>query len=80
MKKKLYIIVIAFLLLSINSSLVISIGGTVSLEAAFYQKPSIIVSDLGFSVLPSIQKLNSFNGILSSSGSPYFNLLFIIKI
>ena len=42
-----------------NSSLVISIGGTVSLEAAFYQKPSIIVADMGFSVLPSIQKLNS---------------------
>ena len=42
-----------------NSSLVMSIGGTVSFEAAFYQKPSIIMSDMGFSVLPSIQKINS---------------------
>ena len=29
-----------------NSSLVVSIGGTVSFEAAFYQKPSIIMSDI----------------------------------
>jgi len=42
-----------------NSSLVVSIGGTVSFEAAFYQKPSIIMSDMGFSILPSIQKINS---------------------
>ena len=43
-----------------NSSLIISIAGTVSLEAAFYQKPSIVLADLGFSVLPSIQKMDSF--------------------
>ena len=42
-----------------KSSLVISIGGTTSFEAAFYQKPSIIMTDLGFTVLPSVQKLNS---------------------
>ena len=42
-----------------NASFVISIGGTVSLEAAFYQKPSIIMSDMGFSVLPSVQKIVS---------------------
>jgi len=42
-----------------NSSFIISVGGTVSLEAAFYQKPSMIISDMGFSVLPSVQKLNS---------------------
>ena len=42
-----------------NSSLVMSIGGTVSFEATFYQKPSIIMSDMGFSILPSIQKINS---------------------
>ena len=42
-----------------KSSLVISIGGTTSFEAAFYQKPSIIMTDMGFSVLPSVQKLNS---------------------
>ena len=40
-----------------NSSLVISISGTVSLEAAFFQKPSIMIADMGFLVLPSIQKL-----------------------
>ena len=42
-----------------KSSLVISIGGTTSFEAAFYQKPSIIMADLGFAILPSVQKLNS---------------------
>ena len=42
-----------------KSSLVISIGGTISFEAAFYQKPSIIMADLGFAILPSVQKLNS---------------------
>lgn len=42
-----------------KSSLVISIGGTTPFEAAFYQKPSIIIADLGYAVLPSIQKLNS---------------------
>ena len=44
-----------------NSSFVISIGGTVSLEAAFYQKPSIIMSDMGFSILPSVSKINSLD-------------------
>ncbi len=48
-----------------NSSLVISIGGTVSLEAAFYEKPSIIMTDLGFSILPSIQKINSLEELPS---------------
>jgi len=42
-----------------KSSLVISIGGTTPFEAAFYQKPSIIMADLGFAILPSVQKLNS---------------------
>ena len=42
-----------------KSSLVISIGGTTSFEAVFYQKPSIIMADLGFAILPSVQKLNS---------------------
>jgi hypothetical protein len=38
---------------------VISIGGTASFEAAFYKKPSIIMTDLGYAILPSVQKLNS---------------------
>ena len=42
-----------------NSSLVISIAGSAALEAAFFQKPSIIIADMGFLVLPSIQKLTS---------------------
>ena len=46
-----------------NSSLIISIAGTISLEAAFYQKPSIILADLGFSILPSIQKMESFQDL-----------------
>ena len=40
-------------------SLVISIGGTSGFDAAFYEKPSIIFTDLGYSILPSISKLNS---------------------
>ena len=44
-----------------NSSLVISIGGTISLEASFMQKPSIMIADLGYHVLPSIQKLTSLD-------------------
>jgi len=41
-----------------KSSLVITISGTASLEAAFYGKPSIIVSDLGFSSLSSVTKID----------------------
>ncbi len=40
-------------------SLVITIAGTSGLDAAFYEKPSIIFTDLGYSVLPSVSKLNS---------------------
>ncbi len=40
-------------------SLVITIGGSSGLDAAFYQKPSIIFTDLGYSVLPSVSKLTS---------------------
>ena len=42
-----------------NSSLVISIGGTTPFQATFYQKPSIIIADLGYAVLPSVMKLKS---------------------
>lgn len=38
-------------------SLVITIAGTASLEAAFHGKPSIILSDMGFGVLPSVNRL-----------------------
>jgi hypothetical protein len=42
-----------------NSSLVISVGGTASFEAAFFGKPSIVFVDMGFSFLSSVFKLNS---------------------
>jgi len=46
-----------------QSSLVISIGGTTSLEAAFYQKPSISFADFGYTILPSVYKLNSLEDL-----------------
>ena len=42
-----------------NSSLVISIAGTSSLEAAFYEKPSIIFGKVIYNMLPSVQKVES---------------------
>jgi hypothetical protein len=42
-----------------NCSLVITIGGTSSFEAAFYEKPSIVFTDLGYTVLPSIFRVQS---------------------
>jgi len=42
-----------------KSSLVISVGGTVSFEACFHEKPSIIFADLGFSMIESITKLEN---------------------
>ena len=44
-----------------NCELVISVGGSTSFEAAFFGKPSIIFADLGYSVIPSIIKLNSYD-------------------
>jgi hypothetical protein len=41
-----------------KSSLVISIGGSTPFQAAFYQKPSITFADLGYTILPSVEKLN----------------------
>ena len=40
-------------------SLVISVGGTSGLEAAFSQKPSIIFADMGYGVLPSVYRIKS---------------------
>lgn len=42
-------------------SLVITVNGTSGLEAAFYEKPSIIFTDLGYSILPSVYLLNSIS-------------------
>jgi hypothetical protein len=44
-----------------KSSLVITIGGTSSLEAAFYNKPSIIFTDVDYSFLPSVYKIKSID-------------------
>ena len=44
-------------------SLVITIGGTSGLDAVFYEKPSIIFSDLGYSVLPSVSRLKNIEDL-----------------
>jgi len=46
-----------------NSSLVITISGTTSLDAAFYEKPSIVLSDTTFSKLPSVYRLKSIEDL-----------------
>lgn len=38
-------------------SMVITIAGTAGIEAAFYNKPSIVFSDMDYSALPSVYKL-----------------------
>jgi len=48
-----------------NCNLVISVGGTSSFEASFFAKPSIIFADLGYSIIPSIKKLNSYDELKS---------------
>jgi len=44
-----------------NSSLIITISGSTGLEGAFYDKPSIVFSDVRYSVLPSVYRLNSLD-------------------
>lgn len=44
-----------------NCSLVITISGTASLEAAFYKKPSIIFVETPFSLLPSVHRVKSID-------------------
>ena len=44
-----------------KSSLVVTIGGTSGLEAAFYGKPSIIFTDQEYSILPSVHKIKTTN-------------------
>jgi len=46
-----------------KSSLVISIGGSVSFEACFYEKPSIIFADLGYKIINSITKINNIEDL-----------------
>tara|TARA_B100001750_G_scaffold223163_1_gene213177 strand:+ start:2305 stop:3786 length:1482 start_codon:yes stop_codon:yes gene_type:complete len=44
-----------------KSSLVIQIGGTPALEAAFYNKPSIVFADLDYAGISSVYKISSFS-------------------
>ena len=44
-----------------KSSLVITISGTAGLEAAFYNKPSIVFADLDYSILPSVHKIKTID-------------------
>ena len=46
-----------------NSSLVISIAGSSSLESAFFEKPSIVFSDLIYSYLPSVSKVDAIDDL-----------------
>ena len=40
-----------------NSSLVLTIAGSSGLEAAFYEKPSIVFSDVNYAPLPSVHRI-----------------------
>jgi len=42
-----------------NCSLTVSIGGTIGLEAAFFNKPSIVFADVIFSILNSVIKIDN---------------------
>ena len=44
-----------------KSSLIITISSTTGLEAALYNKPSIIFADLDYSILPSVHKIKSID-------------------
>lgn len=44
-------------------SIAITTGGTTGFEAAFYGKPSIILSDLGYQILPSVYRLDSMENL-----------------
>jgi len=49
-----------------KTSLVITISGTSGLEAAFHKIPSIIFSDITYSVLPSVNVIKSINDLQTS--------------
>ena len=44
-----------------KSKLVISVSGTIALESAFLNKPSITIADNDYTLIPSISRLNSKN-------------------
>lgn len=46
-----------------NSSMVCTINGTAALEAAFFNKPSMVFADTSFSTLPSVCRIKSFEDL-----------------
>ena len=46
-----------------NCSIVFSIAGTASFEAACFGKPAITLVDLNYSILPSVHTLKNFDGL-----------------
>ena len=44
-----------------NCELVVSVGGTSCFEAGFFGKHAIMFADLGYSAIPSVKKLNSYD-------------------
>ncbi len=46
-----------------NCSLTITISGSSAFEASFYKKPSIIFSDLGYSLLPSVHVVTELENL-----------------
>ena len=49
-----------------KSSLIITISSTTGIEATFYKKPSLIFSDLDFSIISSVHKIKSINELSSA--------------
>ena len=48
-----------------NSSLVVTIAGTSGVEAAVYEKPTIVFSDMGYNLLPSVFLVTDLNTLPS---------------
>lgn len=46
-----------------NCSLVITTAGTSGFEAAFYEKPSITLADVGYSILPSVTRVRELESL-----------------
>tara|TARA_Y100001936_G_C16071575_1_gene670992 strand:- start:758 stop:2266 length:1509 start_codon:yes stop_codon:yes gene_type:complete len=65
-----------------NCRLVVSVGGTSSFEAAFYGKPSIIFAELGYTAIPCIKKLDSYDKLkqaITNTMSIKFNPKFVLN-
>lgn len=46
-----------------DTSLIVTISGTSGLEAGFYKKPAIVFSDVSYSYLPFVSRLNSYEDL-----------------